>query len=135
MKNNYENKNQYNTKNLPVMFSIKECRDLLPEIYNITEKFYNKIEKISIKLLDSNDEVEKRLHRSINSLINMWADKMTQLNVNVTGLWSVNFDSGDGIYYCWKFPENDIKYFYSYEKSLKSRRPISLLEGDGKENH
>jgi hypothetical protein len=125
--NNMNSKN--NVKEYPIMFRLKECRELLPEIYQITEKYYNKIESISIKLLESDNREEKRLQRRINLIINKWTEEMYKLNLKVIGLWTVDFDSGDGIYYCWKYPEKELKYFHLYGKGIKSRRPISLLEG------
>jgi hypothetical protein len=126
-KRNKNSKN--NIKEYPIMFSLKECRELLPEIYEITEKYYNKIENVSIKLLESDNREEKRLQRRINLIINKWTQEMYKLNLKVIGLWTVDFDSGDGIYYCWKYPEKELKYFHLYGKGIKSRRLISLLEG------
>ncbi len=118
---------------LPRMFSLSECRELLPKIYKITEKYYNKIESFRTSLMNSKNPLETRkLEGLINKTIHKWAETLIQNGVKVAGLWNVDFDSGDGIYYCWKFPENDILFFHSYESGLKGRRPISLLEGQRK---
>ncbi|MFW5799825.1 MAG: DUF2203 family protein [Spirochaetota bacterium] len=126
----YSKDKKNKTEKLPVMFSITESRELLPKIYKITEKYYKRVEKLRVNLLDSDDPQEtKRLENNINKAIHKWAEEMVNYEVKVVGLWSVDFDSGDGIYYYWKFPEIDINYFHIYEKGIEAKRPISLLEG------
>lgn len=127
LENNYNNKNKLH--DLPAMFTLKESRDILPDIIKITEKYYNKVEKIRIKLFEAEEQSStNRLEDQINKLIQKWAEEMSKYDVKVAGLWNVDFDSGDGIYYCWKYPEEDILFFHLYETGLSGRRPISLLE-------
>jgi len=39
-------------------------------------------------------------------------------------LWLVDFDSGDGIYYCWRHPEASLEYFHEYGAGFAGRRPL-----------
>jgi hypothetical protein len=39
-------------------------------------------------------------------------------------LWLVDWDSGDG-YYCWRFPEQAIGFFHTYEEGFGGRLPIN----------
>jgi hypothetical protein len=50
-----------------------------------------------------------------------------ELGVLVKGMWLVDFDSGDGIYYCWQHPEPTIEYFHDYGSGFAGRRPLGRL--------
>lgn len=118
---------------LPRMFNVSECRELLKDIYKITEKYYKKVEKLKTAILESENPIETRkCEKMIGKTIRKWSDEMTLYDVKVAGVWNVDFDSGDGIYYCWKYPEKDVYFFHTYEAEFKGRRPISLLEGNSK---
>ena len=39
-------------------------------------------------------------------------------------LWLVDWDNGDG-YYCWRFPEETVSFFHSYEEGFGGRLPIN----------
>ena len=56
-------------------------------------------------------------------LVAKWARELTDLGLEIKGLWLVDFDSGAG-YYCWKYPEKDLGHFHSYEEGFAGRVPL-----------
>ncbi|HSN87769.1 MAG TPA: DUF2203 family protein, partial [Thermoanaerobaculia bacterium] len=53
-----------------------------------------------------------------------WAGEMAAMGCEVKGLWLVDWDSGDG-YYCWRFPEESIGFFHTYDDGFAGRIPIN----------
>jgi hypothetical protein len=49
---------------------------------------------------------------------------VTSLGCEVKGVWLVDWDTGDG-YYCWRFPEQAISFFHTYDEGFAGRIPIN----------
>ena len=56
-------------------------------------------------------------------VVHGWIRQLTELGVEIKGLWLVDFDSGAG-YYCWKYPEVSLEYFHGYEEGFAGRLPL-----------
>jgi hypothetical protein len=54
----------------------------------------------------------------------LWAQQVQSLGAEVKGLWLVDWDSGDG-YFCWRFPEETLAFFHTYEEGFAGRLPIN----------
>lgn len=112
-------------------FSLKEARILLPNVRDITVRYHQKIHAMQESWknrLQSKEGDRKKIEGQIDIFLKEWALQLFRLGVEVKGLWLVDFDSGDGYYYCWKYNEQDIEYFHLYETGFSGRRPIELLE-------
>jgi hypothetical protein len=72
------------------------------------------------ELDDRRDELEEERER----IVGIWAQEVISLGCEVKGLWLVDWDSGDG-YYCWRFPEQAVSFFHSYEEGFAGRLPIN----------
>ncbi|MNL04323.1 hypothetical protein D3C87_1248910 [compost metagenome] len=107
-------------------FSLLEARTLLPIIYRFTEEAskevraqINRIDAYSDKAHPSVSLIEE----DINQIINKWQQKIEKLGASPKGLWMADFDNGEG-YYCWKYPENEIKYWHGYQDGYSGRMLI-----------
>ena len=49
---------------------------------------------------------------------------MTALGGQPKGLWLVDFDSGDGFSFCWKYGEEEIAHVHAYDAGFAGRRYI-----------
>lgn len=114
------------TINSKKVFTVGEARKLLPLIYRITEcsqtevkKMVNKLEAIKETSTTQGEKIEKE----INEEINRWQEKVQKLGAVAKGLWLVDFDNGQG-FFCWKFPENDIRYWHGYQDGFSGRIEI-----------
>ena len=45
-----------------------------------------------------------------------WAAELRDIDLEVKGLWLVDFDNGEG-YYCWRYPEETVGHYHTYEKA------------------
>lgn len=59
----------------------------------------------------------------INEVVRRWAEAIAQRGLEVKGLWLVDFDNGSG-YYCWRYPEERLMYYHSYEEGFGGRLRI-----------
>ena len=110
------------------IFTLEEARALLPQVKEVTQRYYDMVEELRESLPEPADPVAmKQLERRINTALQQWAVEIRGFGVEVKGLWLADFDSGDGYYYCWKLGEDDIEHFHRYETGFAGRRPIALL--------
>ena len=89
-----------------------EAKALLPRVRELTEAAVGRYGQLTGDM-----EVERR------ELVSGWAQELTNLGLEIKGLWLVDFDSGAG-YYCWKYPEKDLAHFHSYEEGFGGRVPL-----------
>ena len=108
-----------------IIFSYREALALFPAVRERTQKAVREIQEI-YALQPTSDEAagnNPHLELEINAVVEQWAEEITALGCEVKGLWLVDWDSGDG-YYCWRYPEETIGYFHSYEDGFAGRLPI-----------
>ncbi len=111
------------------IFTLDEARALLPQVKDLTQRYYDLVEAMRESVQDPHDTAEvTRVEQRMNALLQEWVAAIKDLGVEVKGLWLADFDSGDGYYYCWKLGEDDIEHFHRYETGFAGRRPITLLD-------
>lgn len=110
------------------IFTLREAQSLLPEVQSLTAKAAARADRIS-EQMDGMQPSDKRvqLEAQYNALVRGWAEQVLDLGCEVKGLWLVDFDSGDGLYYCWHHPEAKLEYFHDYDAGFAGRRPIGPL--------
>ncbi len=95
------------------IFSFEEASALLPEIRQITDDAYRKVEALG----SASEEVTRE---KVNEIVSAWANAILSRGVEIKGLWLVDFDNGSG-YYCWHYPEHGLQYYHSYEEGFQGR--------------
>ena len=103
-------------------FTFDEARLLLPEVKERTRRAVERIEALGGTLDDEDapEEANEKLEVAARAVLTAWAAELEGLGVEVKGPWLVDFDSGGG-YYCWKWPEDSLEYFHSYEEGFAGR--------------
>ncbi len=96
-------------KTATIVFSYERAAALLPEVRQLTEEAIARVE-----------EVQQAAPEDVQSVVAGWADAMLDRGLEVKGLWLVDFDNGSG-YYCWRYPENGLEYFHTYEEGFRGR--------------
>ncbi len=109
------------------VFNIESARQMLPLVYKITsesdDEFQILMEQISIARSQSDIEKTSELETGVQSLISRWESKIMKLGLEPKGIWLIDFDAGDG-FFCWKYPEIDIKFWHGYDDGFSGRKPI-----------
>ncbi len=108
------------------IFSYRQALETLPEVRERTAAAVGEIEAL-FNRVQSRQEMEQRkdeLEVEVNQIIQSWAAEIVAIGCEVKGLWLVDWDSGDG-YFCWRYPEDSISHFHSYEDGFEGRVPIN----------
>lgn len=108
------------------IFSYDEALSTFPTVRDLTAAAVRQVEAL-VNVVQSRDEMEARqdeLETACQTIVEAWAREVSSIGCEVKGLWLVDWDSGDG-YYCWKYPEETISHFHSYEEGFTGRLPIN----------
>lgn len=108
------------------IFTYDEALATFPLVRDLTAAAVRQVEAL-VNRLGSRDEMDTRrleLEDACEKIVRAWAEEVGAVGCEVKGLWLVDWDSGDG-YYCWKFPEESISYFHTYEEGFAGRIPIN----------
>lgn len=105
------------------VFSIDQARTLLPVVYRISEEAEREVHVLMNRAKAFADKKHPRaleIENQINEIIATWQRKVERLGCEPKGLWMADFDKGDG-YFCWKYPETEIKYWHGYQDGFSGR--------------
>jgi hypothetical protein len=108
------------------IFTYDEALETFPLVRDLTAAAVRQVEAL-VNKLGSRHEMDSRrdeLEEACQKIVRAWAEEVGAVGCEVKGLWLVDWDSGDG-YYCWRFPEESISYFHSYEEGFAGRLPIN----------
>ncbi len=94
------------------IFTYDEAAAMLPEVRELTEEAYLKVEAVG----GTSGADDERVQR----IVVAWAEAMVAKGLEVKGLWLVDFDNGSG-YYCWRYPETGLHFYHSYEDGFNGR--------------
>lgn len=104
---------------------------LLPLVYKITvdadQELQNLTSKLQQQKLNYKTQEVAETEDQIQKLVGRWESKILKLGLEPKGIWLVDFDAGNG-FYCWKYPELELKFWHGYKDGFSGRRPISENE-------
>ncbi|MES3039246.1 MAG: DUF2203 domain-containing protein [Bdellovibrionota bacterium] len=107
-------------------FTLNELENVLPYVYRITDEAQRELRQ-RINRLDAlpqkSSDLARKIESEIDDIVEHWEVKVKKLGGIPKGVWLVDFDSSQG-YYCWKFPETQIKFFHGYQEGFSGRKPL-----------
>ena len=112
------------------IFTYEEARELIAEVRERTAAADEQLADLRARLeqVTPRSTQSVKLNEWINTLINQWAEDIMDLGALPKGLWTVDFDSGDGYFYCWTLDEPDLTHFHLYEEGFVGRKPLSDID-------
>ncbi len=109
----------------PKIFTLAEARAVLPRLREITERMNGEIEEArGGLLLGAGPSEREEIERQIEAIVRVWADAVASFGAEPKGVGLVDFDSGDGYYWCWKWPETSLEHLHGYDEGYGGRRRI-----------
>ena len=114
------------------IFTYDEASALLEEVRVLTRAAHERLQALRAQASEAapGSLRARKLAEWINTAIHQWAEDMNALGAQPKGLWTVDFDSGRGYYYCWSLDEARLAYYHNYEEGYAGRRPLSELADD-----
>ncbi len=108
------------------LFTYDEALSTFPLVRDTTAQAVTQVEAIYSRVgsLDEANRRRRELESAVQDVIQAWAARILEIGCEVKGLWLVDWDCGDG-YYCWRYPEESISFFHSYEEGFAGRVPIN----------
>jgi len=107
------------------IFTYPQAIALLEEVRAITRFHSDRMESVRSQ---SPARPGTRRHHKVNEwcnrIIEEWAAKVSALGALPKGLWTVDFDSGEGFYYCWVLDEPMLGFVHDYAEGFSGRRPL-----------
>lgn len=110
------------------IFTLGEARALLPKIREITERYREEVDLLRGEMLAAPEEEREEIEAKIEDLVADWAGEVAATGAEPKGVWLVDFDSGDGYYFCWRYGEADVEHVHPYEGGFAARRYIGSGE-------
>ncbi len=106
-------------------WSLETARAILGEVRRHTARAVEAVDALEARRseLAPDDPDRRRVERDLAQAIAGWVRAMEALGVEVKGAWLVDFDNGRGCY-CWRWPEEDLRYFHGYEEGFAGRTRI-----------
>ena len=108
------------------IFSYDEALATFPAVRDLTTAAVRRMDALA-NSAGSLEEMESRreeLDEARERIVRAWAREISSIGCEVKGVWLVDWDSGDG-YYCWRFPEQSIGFFHTYDEGFAGRIPIN----------
>lgn len=89
---------------------------MLPEVRRATEEAYRGVERLAAS-------GGRAAQTEADAIVQAWAQALLARGLEIKGLWLVDFDNGSG-YYCWRYPEERLDFYHSYEEGFGGRMRI-----------
>lgn len=120
------------------VLDFQQASQLLSLVYKITVDADQELQLLTTRLNGCRQAVKTQefvnVEEQMQKLITKWESKIIKLGLEPKGIWLVDFDAGDG-YYCWKYPELDLKFWHGYKDGFSGRMPIGANEINKTELH
>jgi len=108
------------------VFTLHEAEAIFPMVRFITAQAHDKLTSVleSMRISMENRAALTQHEGHYEEIVQRWINKMERLGVVVSGLWLVDFDTGDG-YLCWRYPEVALGFYHGHDQGFGQRRPLS----------
>jgi hypothetical protein len=107
-------------------FSYPEACALLEQVRRLTLAADERVQQLraQIDAQPKGSPQAERLEEQMNAAVQHWAAAMLELGVLPKGVWTVDFDSGEGFHFCWSLNERTLGHWHAYDEGFQSRKPL-----------
>lgn len=114
-------------------FDFEKARAMIPRVREITAEANARVQELSSEVTRAQKGAghAQKLKEWINTVIQHWAERIEETGALPKGVWTVDFDSGEGFFYCWTYDEEDLAYYHLYEEGYPGRKPLKETQKAG----
>jgi hypothetical protein len=108
------------------VFTYRQACAQLESVRRVTQAADERLQQLRVQAqqFPASTPQAERIRAQIDEAVQQWADEILALGALPKGLWTVDFDSGQGFYYCWALNEPRIDHYHSYEDGFPGRKPL-----------
>jgi hypothetical protein len=111
-------------------FTYAEACALLDDVRRKTQAADERLQQLraGIERVEKESERAEQISAQMSDAVHRWAEDILAVGALPKGLWTVDFDSGQGFFYCWTLNEDELSHYHTYEEGFRGRRP--LVDGE-----
>ena len=115
------------------VFDYEQARALIPQVREITEAANARVQELTAEMnrTPKGTVRAQKLKEWIQTAVAHWAERIEELGALPKGVWTVDFDSGDGFFFCWTHDEEDLAHYHLYEEGYPGRKPLTDTHKSG----
>lgn len=108
-------------------FDYEQARAMIPQVREITASANERVQQLTLEMnrTPKGSARATKVKEWINTAVRHWAERIEELGALPKGVWTVDFDSGEGYFFCWSYDEEDLAYFHLYEEGFPGRKPLT----------
>jgi hypothetical protein len=108
-------------------FDYEQARALISEVREITAGAHARVQELTAEMQRTakGSARAQKLKEWINTAIAHWAERIEAIGALPKGVWTVDFDSGEGFYFCWTHDEEDLTHYHLYEEGFPGRKLLT----------
>lgn len=81
-----------------------------------------------LAMAEDGSEEAKEIQAGIAALVGEWSNDILETGALPKGLWTVDFDSGQGFFYCWALGESNLEHYHDYSDGFRGRKPLTPIQ-------
>jgi hypothetical protein len=106
------------------IFTYREANRALAAVRAKTLAASERLETLRAQAEQLGPGQAEKLSEWMDGVVNQWSADMLALGALPKGLFTVDFDSGRGFYFCWTLNEPVLDHFHRYEEGFAQRQPL-----------
>jgi len=112
------------------IFSYAEACAALDGVRRKTQAADERLQQLRAEMETAEKESERaeQIGAQMSEVVHRWAEDVLAAGALPKGLWTVDFDSGRGFFYCWTLNEDELTHYHSIEEGFQGRKP--LVDGE-----
>src|SRR5689334_15505838 len=106
------------------IFTYLEASEALETVRTKTLAASERLETLRAQAEQVGPGQAEKISEWMDAVVNQWSSDMLALGALPKGLFTVDFDSGKGFYFCWTLNEPVLDHFHRYEEGFANRKPL-----------
>jgi hypothetical protein len=107
------------------IFNYEQASAALETVRVRTQAASERLETLRSQTREHASEQDGEIARRMDEVVTQWAGDIMALGALPKGVFTVDFDSGRGFYFCWALNEPDLTHYHEYDEGFAGRKPLT----------